>query len=150
MNNATPVDRLAVLLSRLVERHGLPPLDETSLDAFAAAPGLNLIFFPEDPERVPESWDVASILPDLLKSLPEPCRAGVVPPFSGRLLRGRYGFKRWPALVFLRDGGYLGAIEGMKDWAAFVADARAILARPASRPPLGIDIPVEGGSASCH
>jgi hydrogenase-1 operon protein HyaE len=148
--SATPIDRLTTLLTRLVKHHGLPPLDEDGLAAFVAAPGVSLLFFPEDPERVPESWDVAAVLPDLVKHLPEPCRAGVVPPETGRHLRNRYGFKLWPALIFLRDGGYLGAIEGMKDWAVFVTEARQILARPASRPPLGLDIHVEGGSSSCH
>lgn len=150
MNDDTPVDRLAILLARLVKHHGFPPLDEAGLEAFASAPGVNLLFFPEDPERAPESWDVAAILPELVKSLPEPCRTGVVPPASGRLLRERYGFKRWPVLVFLRDGGYLGAIEGMKDWAVFLAEAHQILSRPASRPPLNLNLPVEGGSSACH
>ena len=150
LSSDTPIDRLTLLLAKLVKHHGLPPLDETGLDTFATAPGVHLLFFPEDPERVPESWDVAAVLPDLVKSLPEPCEAGVIPPSSGRLLRERYGFKRWPALVFLRDGGYLGTIEGMKDWAVFVGEARNILTRPASRPPLNLNIPVEGGSPSCH
>ncbi|SMF97738.1 hydrogenase-1 operon protein HyaE [Methylomagnum ishizawai] len=150
MNDDIPMDRLATLLARLVKHHGLPLLDETGVEVFAAASGVNLLFFPEDPERVPESWDVAAILPELLKGLPESCRVGVVPPANGRLLRERYGFKRWPALVFLRDGGYLGAIEGMKDWAVFLAEARQILSRPASRPPLNLNIPVAGDSPACH
>jgi len=146
-----PIDRLTALLARLVNQHGLVSLDETGIDAFTCAPGASLLFFPEDPERVPESWDVAAVLPDLLKDFPQPCRAGVIPPGSGRVLRNRYGFKLWPALVFLRDGGYLGAIEGMRDWASFLAEARQILARPVSRPPtVGIEVRAEVEGPSCH
>ncbi|SMF97515.1 Hydrogenase-1 expression protein HyaE [Methylomagnum ishizawai] len=70
MNDDIPMDRLATLLARLVKHHGLPLLDETGVEVFAAASGVNLLFFPEDPERVPESWDVAAILPELLKACP--------------------------------------------------------------------------------
>lgn len=146
--NATSKDRLSLLLARLVKHPGLVSLNETSLEAFTAGPGPALLFLPEDPERVPESWDVAAVLPDLLQQLPEPCRAGAVAPELGRPLHARYGCQRWPALVFLRDGAWLGTIEGMRDWAEFLAEARRILARPGRRPPLNIAI--AGAEAACH
>lgn len=148
--NAPPAGRLALLLARLAQHHGLVFLDEASLEAFVQAPGPALLFFPEDPERIPESWDVAAVLPDLLKHLPEPCRAGVIAPDPGRPPHARYGCKRWPALVFLREGAWLGAIEGMRDWAEFLAEARRILAGPARRPPVAIAILVTSAEASCR
>jgi hypothetical protein len=81
------------------------------------------------------------VLPEVLKELPEPCTSGIVPPEAGRVLRARYGFKQWPVLVILRDGRYLGMIEGMCDWPVFVAEARRIPARSSSRPPtVGIEV----------
>ncbi|QSA97328.1 hydrogenase [Methylococcus sp. EFPC2] len=146
-----PPDRLAALIAKLTERDAFLLLDEAGEAAFAAAPGAAVLLFVEDPSTVPESWDVGVVLPEVLKDLGQPCRTGVVAPATGRSLRARYGFARWPAAVFLRDGGYLGAIEGMKDWPVLLAETRAILSGPVRRPPgLGVEVRVEGAASSCH
>lgn len=148
---STRPDRLARLLDKLTARDGFERLDEAGATAFAANPGLCVLLFVEDPASVPESWDVGVVLPDLLKDLGHPCRAGVVPPDAGRALRARYGFSRWPAAVFLRDGGYLGTVEGMRDWPVFVAEVRQILASPVRRlPGIGVAVQADHGSPACH
>lgn len=138
------------LLQRLVAQHGFAPLGETDFDAWAAAPGHAVVLFLEDPVRYPECWDMAVVLPELLKSLPGRLRAGLLAPQQARALQPRFGFKRWPAAVFLQDGGYVGAIEGMLDWQPFLQEMRAMLARPVSRAP-SIGIAVKAADApSCH
>ena len=148
---AASSDRLGRLLDKLTAGDGFTLLDEASVAAFADAPGACVLLFVEDPASVPESWDVGVVLPEVLKDLGHPCRTGVVTPETGRTIRGRYGFSRWPAAVFLRDGGYLGAIEGMKDWSVFVSEVRAILAGPVRRlPGIGVAVHVDRESPSCH
>jgi hydrogenase-1 operon protein HyaE len=54
-----------------------------------------------------------------------------------------------PALLFLRDGAYVGVIEGLRDWSEFVAEVRQMLAAPVSRPP-SIGIAVTAAQSGCH
>lgn len=152
MIHETPLpSRLGLMLQRLAENSSFTILDQASFDAFVAGAGLTVLLFAEGPNQHPETWDVSIVLPEILKGLPESGRAGVVVPEAGRVLKTRYGFRRWPTVVILRDGGYLGAIEGMRDWPIFVTEFQAILARPASRPPtVGIEVRSEGSAPTCH
>ncbi len=147
---AEPSTRIARMLNRLAGKHGFTVVEQADFENFCDSSGITVLFFAEDPSRVPESWDVSVVLPEVLKGLPPLWRAGVVAPETGRALKPRYGFRRFPAVVFLRDGGYLGVIEGMCDWREFIEDVRTILGRPVSRPPtVGIEVRAEA-SASCH
>jgi hydrogenase-1 operon protein HyaE len=38
-----------------------------------------------------------------------------------------------PALLFLRDGAYVGVIEGLRDWNELVGEYDAMLLKPVSR-----------------
>ncbi len=135
------------LLERLAVR-GVGRLEgEQDLAAFLAAPGEALLFFPERVAQVPESWDVAVILPEVLKALPG-LGARVLPPAAGKPLQARFGFRRWPAVVMLRDGQYVGAVEGMLDWAPFQQALADLRARPAGRAPIALQ-PASSPS-SCH
>jgi hydrogenase-1 operon protein HyaE len=75
------------------------------------------------------------VLPDILRASAEPIRVGLLDPAAARTLAARYGVFRWPSLVFLRDGAYLGALERMRDWGEYLEEIPRILARPASQPP---------------
>jgi hydrogenase-1 operon protein HyaE len=134
-----------VLMDRMAERHGFAQLDAGNFEAFAAGPGDRVVLFAEDPVRVPETWDVAVVLPEVLKRLGGSLQAGVLDVASARGLALRYGFSTWPALVFLRAGEYVGAIEGMRDWDAYLREMSAMLDRPAGRAPsLGIAVRTPG------
>jgi len=142
-------------LARLEERlrgiaapHRFSVLDAEGFEGLRRQPGLALVFFAEDPLKVPETWDVAVILADALKRLPTPVHLALLAPEAGRALAGRHGVNLWPALVGLRDGGYLGCLEGMMDWSVFSRRLEELLAAPVSRPP-GIGIPVQA-AAICH
>jgi hydrogenase-1 operon protein HyaE len=74
-------------------------------------------------------------------------------PAAGRALAPRYGFARWPAFVLLRDGHYVGAIDGIRDWHAYLGELDRLLSAAPMRPPtVGIAIMAAGGPAppSCH
>jgi len=121
------------LLERLVRDCGVPEVDSDSVDAFLAAPGNAVLFFSEDPKQYPESADVAVILPELVKAFGGCMRAAFVARASERELQKRYGFARWPALIFLRDGEYVGAITGIHDWDVFLNKVQGLLDAPTRR-----------------
>lgn len=116
------------------------------------APGDALVFFTEDPQRYRETLDVAVILPELLRAMSGRARAAVLMPEDARVLAVRCAVPRRPALVFLRAGEYVGAIEGPRDWAGFVQEAEALLVAPTRRPPgIGVAVTSPGaGESSCH
>lgn len=143
------LERLAQRLDILRARHGYTLLDGDSFAAYVAAPGACLILFAEDPAKVPETWDLTIILPEAVATLGGAPRVGVLAPVAARALAARYGIRIWPALLALRDGEYLGTVEGLKDWSAYVRLIPELLAAPPSRPP-SIGIPVHNADAAAH
>lgn len=137
------------LIARLIDEFGYPRLDAGNLESFLAAPGDAVLFCAGDPVQHPECLDVAVVLPELLRAFPGRFRAGVAAAALEPLLQARFGFPRWPTLVFLREGGYVGAIGGIQDWSVYLARIAELLATPASRPP-SVGIPVQSAHASCH
>jgi hydrogenase-1 operon protein HyaE len=138
------------LLDRLVLNHQLGDLNEAGFEAFVDVPGNCVVLLLDEPDKVPESWDLAVIFPDLLASGGTRPRAAIARPAHSGLLQARFGVKRMPAMLFLRDGQYVGVIEGLRDWNDFVGEVRQMLAAPVSRPP-GIGIAVTAATQSgCH
>ena len=121
------------LVERLLREFGLPEVGAADVDAFLAAPGEAVLFFTENPKQHPESADVAVILPELMQAMPGRFRAAVVARASERELQKRFGFARWPALVFVRGGDLVGSITGMHDWDEFVAKVVELLGSPTRR-----------------
>jgi hydrogenase-1 operon protein HyaE len=121
------------LIERLVTGLGLPEVGVAGVDAFLAGPGDVVLLFTEDLTKHPESGDVAVILPEIMRVFPGRFRAAVVERASERELQKRFGFARWPALVFVRSGELVGAITGMHDWEEFVARVRELLDAPTRR-----------------
>lgn len=154
---AAPDPQAAPLVTRLVERFGAEWVGLDNHDAFAAGAGDRVLFFTGDAVRFPESVDVAVVLPELQAALrgasgARPFHVGVVRRRDEDALARRWGSQRWPGLVFLRDGGYVGALAGMHDWTDYLAQVRALLAAPTTRVP-GVGIPVVaagGASAGCR
>lgn len=139
------------LLARLAETLGRTVPSAEDLDAFLAEPGDAVLFCGGDPRQYPECLDVAVVLPELLATQSGRLRAAVVAPELEAAVQARYGFTRWPTLVFLRDGGYLGAISGMQDWPHYVARIAALLAAGVSRPPtVGVPVAAAAAAAACH
>lgn len=141
------------LLTRLVEETGAAVLDAEKLDAWANEPGAAMLVFTDDPQQHKETLDLAVIVPELHAPRAHEFRIGLLPPVAARALAPRYGFARWPAFVMLRDGRYLGAVDGIRDWDVYVAELDRLLAAEPSRPPsVGIRVTLLGqdASPSCH
>ena len=128
------------LIDRLSDELGYPVLTTDNREALTAS-GTVCLFFSEDPKRYPEALDVAVVLPELVTAFAGDFTPVVVSREIDRELQREYGFRQWPALVFLRDGQYLGAMEKIRDWAEYKDEIPAILAGSGKRAP-GIGIPV--------
>lgn len=137
------------LIARLTEDLGYPRLDAANLEPFLEAPGDGVIFCGGDPLQHPECPDVAVVLPELLGAFPGRLRAGVAGHELEPLLQARFGLSRWPSLVFVRSGSYVGTLAGMLDWPVYLARIQDLLAGPVGRPP-AIGIAVKTTSATCH
>jgi hydrogenase-1 operon protein HyaE len=142
------------LFARMVAETGAAVLhDAAAFDDWAAQPGAAMVVFAEDPDRFKEALDLAVIVPELHASRGGAFRVALLPPAVSRLLAPRFGFARWPAFVMLRDGHYLGAVDGIRDWDVYVAELERLLAAEPSRPPsVGIPVRTAGTdtSASCR
>ncbi len=141
------------LLHRLVQETDAAVLDTEGFEAWAAEPGAAMLVFVEDPERFKETLDLAVIVPELRLVHPGAFRTALLPPVAARALAPRFGFARWPAIVMLRDGHYLGAVDGIRDWDVYVAELTRLLAATPVRPPgVGIAVMADapGPSAACH
>ena len=139
------------LVEQMISRHGFVHVDPASLDAFANAPGRTLLVFTEDPVRYKETLDLAVIAPEVAKAFQGAFRCGVLLPADARKVAPRYGFARWPALVLLKDGHYVGAIDGLRNWEEYIEEMQRLLAAEPSRAPsIGIAVKSSGNGGSCH
>lgn len=145
------MNRLHPLVRRLVEGGRAQPVAHETLADWAGRPGDHVLFFSGDATQFGEGPDVAIVLPELQAATGRRFDIGVVPRHAEEALARRYGVNRWPSLVFVRDGGYVATLSGMRDWGEFVAAVRAALDAPVTRAP-GIGIPVVAAAAapSCH
>ena len=153
MTAAVAASPLHPLLDRFMTELDAPALDAGTFDAWASRPGHALAFFSEDPAVYRETLDLAVIVPELARAFPGRFRCALLPPDAARALAARYGFRRWPAVVLLRDGDYVGAIDGLRDWNVYCDELAALLAAAPRRPP-SVGIPVKTAGAEpapgCH
>ncbi|MBV1790146.1 hypothetical protein KQ940_18985 [Marinobacterium sp. D7] len=134
------------LLDQLTSRYGYPLLESQGFEAFVEAQSYSVLFFAGNPNRFPETLDVAVILPELLKQFPQ-LSAALIAEESEHRLQGRYNFNAWPTLVFLKQGRYLGALSRVHNWDEYRREIQRILATEPQRNP-GIGIPVVAAAAS--
>ena len=120
------------LIRALHERHGLPSLDETNVDAFLAEGGPALLLFAGDPKQRMESDDVAVVLPELLKAFAGRFRGAVVALAAEDKLKARFQVVMGPSLVVARGGDVLDVITKIRDWSEYVARLSAALAPDAA------------------
>ncbi|MBT8117589.1 MAG: hypothetical protein KJO66_07135 [Gammaproteobacteria bacterium] len=115
------------LIQLLFDEHRYPEVSLDSHAAFIERPGVSVLFFAGDPKRFRDTTDVAVVLPELDKAFAGTLQPGVVAAAAERELQLHYGFTAWPALVFLRDGGYLGAITGIQNWSDYLQQISELL-----------------------
>lgn len=144
-------EALHPLLDRLVRETDAAVLDTESVEAWAQPDGVAMLVFAEDPQRYKEVLDLAVIVPELHAAAQRSFRVGLLRPEAARTLAPRYGFARWPAFVMLRDGLYLGGVDGIRDWDVYVAELQRLMAAEPSRPPgVGIAVKATDAAPSCH
>jgi hydrogenase-1 operon protein HyaE len=140
---STTAAALHPLVAQLFAKHRFAEVDAAGFDAFAGRAGHTLLLFTEDPLRIRETLDLAVIVPEIARAFAGRFAVGVLLPAAARQLHARYGFRRWPALVMLRDGRYAGAIDGLRNWDEYVQEIARLLDAPATRPPvIGIAVAV--------
>ena len=135
-----------VLIDRLIQELGYKEITLDNHDNFVRRPGLNVLFFPGNPETVKDATDVAVVLPELIGEFGAQLNPGVVIDTygAGKALKQKYGFPQYPALVFVRDGEYVGAITRVQDWSDYLTKINTLLLAPTRRAP-GFSIPVVAG-----
>jgi hydrogenase-1 operon protein HyaE len=145
------VRRLHPLLQRLLQTTGAALLDADTLEPWLAQSGAAMLVFVDEPDRQKETLDLAVIVPELHAARPGTFRVALLPSALARSVAPRYGFARWPAFVLLRDGRYLGAVDGLRDWGDYLDALDALLAAEPTRPP-SVGIPVRAAQAAppCH
>ena len=115
------------------------------------AGGDGMVLFTQEPDQQPETWDVAVILPEVLKLTGNRLRAAIISPDLARKEKARFGITRWPSLVFVRDGGYVGVIEGMRNWDEYAREISEMLEKPVGRAPsVGIPVMSADEPSACH
>jgi len=134
------------LIDRLIQDLGYEEITLDNHDSFTQRPGLGVLFFPGNPETVKDATDVAVVLPELINAFGDQLRPGVVTDTSGagKELKQKYGFPQYPALVFVREGEYVGAITRIQDWTEYLTKINTLLSAPTRRAP-GFSIPVVAG-----
>lgn len=140
------------LVQRLLDQPDTQAVQPDTLDAWLALGGEQVLLFSGDPVRFPEALDVAVVLPELRTAFADRFAIGVVPREHEDAIARRFGVQRWPSLVFLRGGGYLGTVSGMRDWDDYGREVGEVLTRDVSRAPsVGIPVVSSGsGADTCH
>ena len=131
------------LIDRLLDDCSYAEVTLENHDEFVAEAGMNVLFFPGDPETSKDTTDVAVVLPELVAAFNNQLRPGVVTDTwgDGKQLKQTYGFSAYPSLVFVRGGEYVGAITRIQDWGEYLDKIAELLVAEPRRTP-GFSIPV--------
>lgn len=130
----------APLIDRLTVELNYPILDLNTIEEFLAEHEYSVLFFTEDIKRFPETNDVAVVLPELISVFPM-LNPAVIARSDEKKLQSLYGFRSWPALVFMHHDQYLNALTGIKDWSDYLTEIKTILTSEPQRP-LSIGVPI--------
>jgi hydrogenase-1 operon protein HyaE len=142
----TALDRLETAIGRLQQKHGFCRVADSAAD-FPA--GLCALLLTEDPQRNPEVLDACVILPEALKPFGDEIARQVAGPDVAPALLQKFGVGRPPAVVFLRDGAYLGSLNGLRDWRDYQYEIAQLLDGPARPKPIGIAVRAVDASGAC-
>jgi hydrogenase-1 operon protein HyaE len=124
------------LVARLVSHHGVALAGSEE----ALVLGRALVFCPGDARRVPESSDVAVVLPELCAAFAGRVTPWLATPELEQRLRARHGVRVEPALIVLAGGHFVMAITGMCDWTVFVAQLSDALVREPGPQRVGLPV----------
>lgn len=143
---ATSLDRLETALARMQQKHGFSRVDREN-PQFPA--GLAALLLTDDPQRNLEVLDACVILPEALNGLGVGVARLVAGPEAAPALMQRFAVARAPAVVFLRDGDYLGSLNGIRDWQEYRDEIARLAAGPARPRPIAIPVRDAGQTGAC-
>lgn len=129
------------LIQRLIDEYDYPVIGLEEHDGFVTDPVAGVLFFAGEPKKYGETVDVAVVLPELVSAFGGRLRPAVVAREAEKELQLKYGFREWPSLVFVREGGWLGTISRIRNWQEYIEEITGILRAEPRRPP-GFKIPV--------
>lgn len=138
MSDLSPeLDRSAhsPLLASIIARHAYAVVGEEDFDAIATSHPLSMLLVAGDWWRLAECDDLAVVVPELDKALGGHVGVLVAARDAERAMQRRFRFASFPALIFLREGQYLGAMEGIRDWSEYMNELPDMLGREPSDPP---------------
>ncbi|MCI4677448.1 hydrogenase accessory protein [Rhodoblastus acidophilus] len=119
------------VLNALVARAGLLLVDESNIDAFlapAAGECSNaLLFFSGAAAPRPESSDVATILPEILRAFEGRLRGAIVAPEAEASLKTRFQVFVAPSLCVTRGAAPVAVLPKILDWADYLERIEAAL-----------------------
>ena len=142
----TSLERLETAIGRMEQKHGFSRVHRSS-DAFPS--GLVALLLTDDPQRNLEVLDACVILPEALKLLGDSIARCVAGAELAAELLARYGVARAPAVVFLRDGEFVGVLQGIRDWSEYQAEVARLLNGPAQPKPIGIPVRAATSQGAC-
>lgn len=142
----TSLERLETAIGRMQQKHGFLRVDRSNQEFTA---GLVALLLTEDPQRNLEVLDACVILPEALKPLGEQVVRWVAGADFAPELMQKFGVARAPAVVFLRDGQYLGGLNGIRDWREYQVEVARLLDGPAQPKPIGIPVRAAGTQGVC-
>lgn len=123
------------LILKMIHERQYPVLKLDEIDQFLRSRQAVALLFTDVGKPLPETDDIAVILPELEEAFGGRFVVAVVEQSDQRALQRKYRFRKWPSLVFLRQGGYIGAISGLLDWADYLAEIERILNADVTEPP---------------
>ena len=142
----TSLDRLETALKRLTQKQGFVRVDRNTPVTSSA---LTALLLTDDPLRNPEVLDACVILPEALKPLGEKIQRQVADAEASPSLLQQYGIARAPAVVFLREGAFLGVLQGIRNWNEYVEEVERLLNGPTQAKPIGIPVRAAPTPGAC-
>lgn len=142
----TSLEKLETAIGRMQQKHGFCRLDS---DKPVFPIGLSVVLLTEDPQRNLEVLDACVILPEALKPVIGQITRWVAGPDFSPALMQQYGVARAPAVIFLRDGQFVGALNGIRDWGEYQSEVVRLLNGPVQPKPIGIPVRVEASQGAC-
>jgi len=115
------------LLARMVKLTGADVISAEAYDAWTHQRGNAMVVFTKEPDRFNVPLDLADVVCELQATAGGSLRVGLLPPAASSAMATRYHFTHWPIFVMLRDGQYLGAVEGIRDWDDYTAELLRLL-----------------------
>ena len=142
----TSLERLETAIARMQQKHGFV---RVSADQPAFPAGLAALLLTDDPQRNLEVLDACVILPEALLALGADVARLVAGPDAAAALMQRFAVARAPAVVFLRDGDYLGSLNGIRNWQEYRDEVARLAAGPARPRPISIPVLGAGQPGAC-